>query len=164
MECRKYLTIQLFAEKERKLVDWETLEAYPRTWKWVLLVCGFLFMMLNFPYFTQVELNFGAIVSGISLIALYGLAYERPVWAHRFWTAFFWVFVVMCAYVVAIIGLSVATNADPFHVGLINGPAESLGKSPVVLLALLVFCIQMRGVYLYAFKRKNLWTRKKRSI
>ena len=145
-------------------MDWKTLEAYPKTWKWVLLVCGFLFMMMNLPSLPRDELNLGTIVSGISFVALYGLAYERPIWSHKFWKAFFWVFVVMCAFVAAIIGLTVASNGDQFSGGQIDGAAAWLGNSIVVLLALLVFGIQMRGVYLYAFKRKNLWTQKQGSI
>ena len=65
---------------------------------------------------------------------------------------------------VTINGLTVAHNADQFSGGQIDGAAAWLGNSLVVLLALLVFGTQMRGVYLYAFKRKNLWTQKQGSI
>lgn len=140
-------------------MDWKTLEAHPKTWKWVLLVCGSLFVMTNLPAFPRVELNLGTIVSGISLVAIYGLAYERSIWSCRFWKAFFWVlFVVVCAFVVLIIALTVANNADQFSGGLIGGPAAWFGNSLVVLLALSVLGVQMRGVYLYAYKRKSLWT------
>ena len=70
-------------------MDRRALEAYPKTWKWALLVCGSLFMMLNLPAFPRSELTFGSTVSGMGLIALYGLAYERAIWTRRFWQAFF---------------------------------------------------------------------------
>ena len=145
-------------------MDWKTLEAYPKTWKWVLPVCGVLFMIMNLPALPGDELNFGMVVSGTSFLALYGLAYERPIWSQKFWKAFFWVFVVMCAFVAAIIGLTIASSSDQFNGGQIDGATAMSGNSLSVLLALLVFGIQMRGVYLYAFRRRNLWTQKQGNI
>ena len=142
-------------------MDRRTLEAYPKTWRWVLLVCASLFMMLNIPGFPRSELTFGTAVSGISLIALYGLAYERAIWSRRFWRAFFWVFVYMSSAVVLILVLTVAAEVDQSGGLLSNGTAWT-GHSLVVLLALAVFGVQMRGLYLYAYKRKHLWTLKQK--
>jgi len=142
-------------------VDWNTLEAHPKTWKWALYVCGFLFMMTNLSAFPRAELSFGTIVSGISLVALYGLAYERAIWSRNFWKAFFWVFTVVAgAFVILVFALTVANTADQFIGGLFGGPAAWFANSLVVLLALSFFGVQIRGLYLYAFKRKRLWTQK----
>ena len=145
-------------------MDWKTLEAHPKTWKWVLFVCGSVFVIANLSAFPRVQLDLGTIVSGIGLVALYGLAYERAIWSRKFWKVFFWVFVsVVWAFVVLAIALTVANTPNQFSGGLIDGPAAWLGNLLFVLIVLSVFGIQMRGVYLYSYKRQILWAQKELS-
>jgi len=138
-------------------VDMKTLEANPTTWKWVLLVCGALFIIPILTAFPRVNVNFGIIISGINLVALYGLAYEKAIWSRLFWKVFFWVFVAIGTLAITFIALAVGNITNQLGGGLITGPAVLFGNFIVLLLVVLFFGVQVRGVYLYSYKRERLW-------
>lgn len=139
-------------------MDMRTLEGNPTTWKWVLFVCSALFIIPNLSAFPRVNFNFGIIVSAINLVALYGLAYEKAIWSRTFWKVFFWVFVTIGTFAIIFISLAVGNITNQLGGGLITGPAVIVGNLIVLLLILLFFGVQVRGVYLYSYKRESLWS------
>lgn len=139
-------------------MSWKTLEANPKTWKWVFFVCLSIFVVMNFSSFPRVRLDLTVVVFGMSLIALYGLAYERPLWSRRFWRAFFWVFFAGGIFMALFMTVTVVDNTDQLGGGLIYGPALWFGNAFFVVLILSFYAVQMRGIYLYSYKRNHLWT------
>ena len=140
-------------------MDMRTLDANPTLWKWVLLVCSVIFMIPIITAFPRVNVNFGIIISGINLVALYGLAYEKAIWSPLFWKIFFWIFVSIGTFATIFIVLAAGIFTAPTGGGLITGPAVLVGNIIISLLLILFFGIQVRGVYLYSYKRERLWAK-----
>ena len=141
-------------------MDWKSLETYPNTWKWVLLICGSLFTMTILSSFPNISLDIGTILSGISLVALYGLAYEKPIWSLKFWRVFFWVFSVAAAFVVLVLVLTIVNSMKGSPEAISNSSGASGGRVLLAILALAIYAIQFRGVFLYAKRRERLWSGK----
>ena len=70
----------------------------------------------------------------------------------------------MFASVALIMALTLASEMNQPRNNLINGRTSWTGDSAVILLALAVFGVQLRGLYLYAYKRKNLWKAQRKDM
>jgi uncharacterized membrane-anchored protein len=86
--------------------------------------------MLNLPTFPRVKLTLGTVVSGVSVVALYGLAYERAILSRRFWKAFFSAFPSMFVFVALINVVTVLEYPDLFRGGGSSVPALESEPQP----------------------------------
>ena len=138
-------------------MQWKELEKYPNTWKWVFLVASVIFLLGTLGDFPNINFDLGSVISLGSLVAVYGLAYERKIWARKFWRGFFWFCAVLTGLVALIIVLSIAKNSGEFANALVADPGQWGGQLTLTVILLAVYVVQLRGLYLYGFKKEQLW-------
>lgn len=139
-------------------MDWKNIENYPNTWKWIWFLSLATFLITITSHVIEGTMDLGIIFSGLVVTALYGLAYEKAIWSIKFWKVFFWfisIFVGLALILsVAQLG-SIESGADK---------AEAISQKPLYakvigfFLLMLVF-VELRGLYLYVFRRHNIWAK-----
>ena len=137
-------------------MDWRELEKYPNTWKWVLLVSGSLYAMTVISSVISSDFDLGIIISGLNVVALYGLAYEKAIWRRKFWKGFFWFLAILSLLLFIIFALQMGSSTEEgenFFVAV----ATQGWQTFFGLLVLALFAIEVRAVYLYAYKKEELW-------
>jgi len=135
-------------------MNWKKLEANPLTWKaiWFVLLAFFLFALSG--AILSAEFPPSLLLAFTNLVALYGLAYEKPIWSLKFWKGYFWVAAaVILALVAALLATLLSSVSAESDLALIV-VAVFVGS---LFFSLLVFAIELRGLYLYAFKREAIW-------
>ena len=141
-------------------MKWSELEKYPNTWKWVLLVSGTLYVLTVISSAIDRDFDIGIIITGLNVVALYGLAYEKAIWQHKFWKGFFWFLAILSA-LIAIVFLaqigSTTETGENFYISVFSKGWNSL----FLLLMLVLFAVEIRAVYLYAYMKEQLWLQKK---
>ena len=135
------------------------LETNQTFWKWVFFICCILYILPHLSAFSRIDLNFGIVLSAITLVALYGLAFKKAIGSPGFWRVFFWVYVTIGVFAALFIALAIGKITNHFDGGLITGPLVLVGNIVILTLILLFFGVQVIGLYLYAFRRGDVWTR-----
>ena len=102
--------------------------------------------------FPNVNFDLGSVISLGSLVAVYGLAYERKILARKFWRGFFWFSAVLTGLVALILVLSIAKNSGEFANAIVAGPGKWGGQLTLTVILLAMYGVQLRGLYLYGFK------------
>ncbi|WP_125931873.1 hypothetical protein [Thiosocius teredinicola] len=135
-------------------MSWKNFEKNPSMWKiiWFALFSFFLFSV--FGAISSFEFQPSLILAFMNLVGLYGLAFEKRIWSVNFWKGYFWlaaIAVLAIAGILLAVAVSGVSAEDELPLAVITVLIGSL------FISLLIYAIELRGLYLYAFEREEIW-------
>lgn len=135
-------------------MNWKEIENSNAFWKviWfsstIVSVLVFVFSMVN------EKSCHGSLLGLITLIALFGLGFEKPIWSLKLWEIVFWIVIILLGLEILVLIMDLFSTPEEDAINYtVNNQYGTEYESAIFMLCLL----EIRGVYLYAFKRHNIW-------